>query len=224
MPRIAEKLSRCLRWLKPPRQWMPLVLFAGGVFCGIGLLTFHLSNATSYLSDDPRACINCHVMIPQYASWERGSHGRVASCNDCHVPHDNIARTYYFKAMDGSRHAYMFTFRLEPQVIKMHEAGQNVVQENCIRCHEHELHRTSLREITGSMARHGEGMLCWECHRDTPHGRVNSLASVEHVRVPGLEPAIPDWLLDFTRRRSSSDGNPTPNETTELESSNEKYR
>lgn len=184
---------------------MPYVLVAGGTFCGIGLLTLHLSNATSYLSDDPRACINCHVMIPQYASWERGSHGHVASCNDCHVPHDNIFRTYYFKAMDGGRHSYMFTFRLEPQVIRMHEAGQNVVQENCIRCHEHELHRTSLKEITASMARHGEGMLCWECHSETPHGSVNSLASVEHVRVPGLSPALPEWLFDITRSRRQAE-------------------
>ncbi|MCC5806828.1 MAG: cytochrome c nitrite reductase small subunit [Opitutales bacterium] len=203
-----------VQWMRPPRGWMPLVIILGGTFCGIGLLTVHLSNATSYLSDDPRACINCHVMIPQYASWERGSHARVATCNDCHVPHDHIARTYYFKAMDGSRHAYMFTFRLEPQVIKMHEAGQNVVQENCIRCHEHELHRTSLREITGAKARHGEGMLCWECHRETPHGRVNSLASVEHVRVPSLSPALPEWLHDFTRRPDQSEAparNPSTN-------------
>jgi len=41
-----------------------------------------------------------------------------------------------FKARDGLRHSFMFTFKLEPQVIRMHEAGRIVVQGNCVRCHE----------------------------------------------------------------------------------------
>ena len=78
----------------------------------------NISNAASYLSNDPITCVNCHVMYPEYATWERGSHGRVATCNDCHVPQDNFIRKYAFKASDGFRHASMFTFRMEPQVIR----------------------------------------------------------------------------------------------------------
>lgn len=186
--------TRFLKFIQPPKNWMPLVLVTGGVFSGLAILTLHISNATSYLSDDPRACINCHIMNPQYATWQRGSHGRVATCNDCHVPHDNIFRKYYFKAKDGSRHAFMFTFRMEPQVIKMHEPGENVVMENCMRCHDDLLQDTRISEVSAPTARHGDGMLCWECHREVPHGRVNSLASTPNANVPQLEPVIPDWL------------------------------
>jgi cytochrome c nitrite reductase small subunit len=86
----------------------------------------------------------------------------------------------------------MFTFRMEPQVIRMHEPGQKVVQENCIRCHSDLLERTTA--ATGMP--HGMGRQCWECHREIPHGRVNSLASAPHARVPIPDPVrMPEWML-----------------------------
>ena len=66
-------------------------------------------------------------MRSEFATWQHSSHREVAVCNDCHVPHNNVFNKYYFKAKDGLRHAAMFTLRMEPQVIKMHEAGQEVV-------------------------------------------------------------------------------------------------
>src|SRR5512132_4191003 len=122
--------------LSPPPTWRVPVIVALGVLTGIGLLILRLSNAVSYLSDEPRTCVNCHVMAPQYATWQHSSHMRVATCTDCHVPHDNAIRTYAFKAQDGMPHAYVFTFRLEPQVIQIKDAGKAAVQENCIRCHQ----------------------------------------------------------------------------------------
>jgi cytochrome c nitrite reductase small subunit len=188
----------------PPREWTVPVILTGGTFCGLGIAILHISNATSYLSDDPRACLNCHIMAPQFATWQRGSHARVATCNDCHVPHDNIFRKYFFKAKDGSRHAFMFTFHLEPQVIRVHEPGIRVIQENCMHCHEDVLHDTRLSVATGEMALHGEGKLCWDCHRETPHGSVNSLASVPHARVPFVSPVMPEWLTAFLEKKQTA--------------------
>jgi len=164
---------------------------------GLGLLIFRVSNAASYLSNDPRTCVNCHVMSPQYATWQHSSHIRVATCNDCHVPQDNIFRTYAFKASDGMRHAYVFTFRLEPQVIQIKEAGKSAVQENCIRCHVKLLDRVTISKVSFEGSRHGKGLLCWDCHRETPHGRVNSLASAPYAQVPRLTPPLPDWITHY---------------------------
>jgi cytochrome c nitrite reductase small subunit len=195
---------RGLDWVRPPRGWVVPLLVAGGTLTGLAGVLFHISNASSYLRDDPEACVNCHIMRPQYATWERGSHARVATCNDCHVPHDSVVRKYAFKAMDGTRHATMFTFRMEPQVIRVHAPGIGVIQENCQRCHADLLHRSSLREaVTARSAAHGEGRLCWECHRETPHGRVNSLASVPDARVPSLRPAAPVWLKEWVLREGA---------------------
>jgi cytochrome c nitrite reductase small subunit len=187
-------MKRIFHFLIPPPQWRIPVLFLLGVLCGLALVIFYTSNAASYLSDKPETCMNCHVMAPQFATWQRGSHGRVATCNDCHVPHDNLVSKYAFKAKDGMRHATMFTFRLEPQVIHIKEAGIDVVQENCKRCHSNLIHLTSITNMTGADSRSGEGVLCWHCHREVPHGRVNSLASVPYARVPLPSSITPEWM------------------------------
>lgn len=180
--------------MRPPAEWRLPVMLVMGIFAGLVMLILRLSNAPSYLSDDPVACMNCHVMAPQYATWQRGSHGRVATCNDCHVPQDNFARTYYFKAQDGLRHASVFTFRLEPQVIQIKQAGKEVVQENCLRCHDHLTSLARLGTQSFVETQHGEGKACWDCHREVPHGRVSSLASAPYARVPMLSDPVPSWM------------------------------
>ncbi|MFA6469184.1 MAG: cytochrome c nitrite reductase small subunit [Bacteroidota bacterium] len=183
----------------PPRRWRFPVVIAVGTLSGLGFLTLYVGNATSYLSDDPRACMNCHVMAPQFATWERSSHVRVTVCNDCHVPHNNVFNKYLFKAMDGTRHSFMFTFRMEPQVIHIHDAGAAVVQQNCIRCHSSLTQNVKERFVTLDEQKHDGGKLCWECHRETPHGRVNSLASVPYARVPIPSEVTPGWMRKYLK-------------------------
>lgn len=186
----------------PPPNWRVPVIISLGVLFGLGFLILHIANATSYLSDNPRACINCHVMTTEYASWQRSSHARVATCNDCHVPQDNFIRTYAFKASDGLRHATMFTFRLEPQVIQIKQAGANVVQENCVRCHEHQVHQSYLsRPINLEEREEGIGKFCWDCHRETPHGIVKSLSAYPDARIPAPNPVIPEWIENFSTNK-----------------------
>ena len=57
-----------------------------GIPVGIGAFTFVYAKGFSYLSTDPRACVNCHVMNEQYDGWIKSSHRSVATCNDCHAP------------------------------------------------------------------------------------------------------------------------------------------
>jgi len=178
----------------PPPAWRFPVLLAVGALVGLGALVAQVSRATSYLSDDPATCVNCHVMAPEYVTWANSAHREVATCNDCHVPHDNYLRHYAFKASDGARHAFMFTFRLEPQVIRIHPAGQRVVQENCVRCHASPMAGTHLLQAKGDDLHGVDGVRCWHCHRSTPHGEVRGLSAVpyEHVPLPGF--ASPEWL------------------------------
>ena len=183
-----------LRELFPPSRWKLPVIVLLGILSGIAGYAFYVSNAVSYLSDSPQTCVNCHVMAPHYTTWFHSAHRMYATCNDCHVPQDNLFRHYYFKAQDGMRHAYIFTMRQEPPVIRMHEPGQEVVQENCLRCHEHTNHRVHVSQGTLTSAKAGENRLCWDCHRDVPHGAVTSSASVPYTNVPMPESAVPDWL------------------------------
>ena len=217
IPRIAAALARSASGFAsgiiPPRRWRVPVILATATFGGLGLAALHIGNATSYLSDDPKACINCHIMAPQYESWPRSSHGRVTTCNDCHVPHDAIARKYAFKAMDGTRHASMFTLHMELQVIRMHEPGQRVVQENCQRCHDPLISGSPTLQSAPEVCR-AEGRLCWDCHREIPHGRGNSLSSVSDTPTPVPFPVAPGWILDLidtpAHLHDTPGANPTP--------------
>lgn len=130
-----------------------------GLPLGLGLEAVRYGEGLSYLSDDPRACINCHVMREPYAAWEHGPHARHCSCNDCHVPHDLIGR-YTTKAVHGWRHSVGFTFDSFPEPIRAREDSRAVVQENCARCHQ-----TALAKLPGGVATD-----CTHCHPSAGHG------------------------------------------------------
>lgn len=176
-----------LRFL-PPRFRAPAI-FLLGILLGTISLLIQISRATSYLSNDPETCMNCHVMTDAYVSWKHDSHSRRTHCNDCHVPHTSLPREYAFKAHDGLRHAAIFTLRCEPQSIKLSRGAVSVVQENCLRCHE-----SRLAEV--SACRHEQGDLrCWNCHRNTPHGRVHGLSASPRTFRPAL-PAVSNFTND----------------------------
>ncbi len=184
------------------RHKVGLLLF-GGVFFGLGCLFLYLLRAHTYLGDDPAACVNCHIMTPYYASWSHSSHGRVddksngATCNDCHVPHQNLVMKYGFKAMDGMKHVAYFVTHSERQAIMAEDASAEVIMDNCIRCHT-QLNQEFVKtgRIDYMLAKRGEGKACWDCHRNVPHGGMNSLSSTPNSesQVPLPPSPVPQWL------------------------------
>ena len=174
------------------------LLVLGGVIVGLGLLFLYLLRMHTYIAgDDPAACVNCHIMSPYYATWSHSSHGRDATCNDCHVPNGNSVRHYAFKGMDGMRHvAYVVTSSAR-QAIMAEDASAEVIMDTCIRCHR-QLNTESVRtgRLDYTEARRGEGKACWDCHRSVPHGGMNTLTSTPYAetQVPIPPSPVPEWL------------------------------
>jgi len=193
-------LKSFLKRINPPGKWKVAVIIIVGAGFGIAFFVFHISRAPSYLSDKPETCTNCHIMAPQYATWSHSSHREHAHCNDCHVPHNNIANKYFFKAKDGLRHATVFTLRNEPQVILIRHEGREVVQDNCVRCHSKLLADGKLLMRTAEYQHYRTERKCWECHREVPHGRVNSLSSTPNARVPLPPSPVPSWMKSLTTK------------------------
>jgi len=190
---------------------MPVTILLG-IFVGLGVYVFYVSKAPSYLGDKPETCINCHVMIPHYANWAHNLHGRGTTCNDCHVPHDNIFKKYLFKASDGLSHATMFTLRLEPQVIIMEDETRDMVRENCIRCHEKTVRKEFMYAVQPNYHNYLEDRWCLDCHRETPHGRVNGLASTPNaLTIAKGKSTVASWLenelriTNYELRKKTSD-------------------
>ncbi|MBQ6039050.1 MAG: cytochrome c nitrite reductase small subunit [Bacteroidaceae bacterium] len=178
------------------RQKIGLCLIAG-ILVGLGGLFMYLLRAHTYLGDDPSACINCHIMTPYYATWSHSSHGRDATCNDCHVPHSSLAAKYGFKAMDGLKHTAYFVTHSERQAIMAEDMSAEVIMNNCIRCHT-QLNQEFVKtgRIDYMMSKKGEGKACWDCHRNVPHGGMNSLSGTPNAEgVTPLPPSpVPEWL------------------------------
>jgi len=191
-------MKKFLNHLMPPKQWNVAVIILLGIFTGLLAYAFYISNAGSYLSDNPEVCVNCHIMAPQFTTWSHSSHKNVTNCNDCHVPHNNIFNKYFFKAKDGLRHATIFTLRTEPQVIFIKEASKKVVQQNCLRCHKYTIDKIVTKNHTSNINKlYTEERLCWDCHRDVPHGTVNSLSSITYSTAPLPLSPVPQWLKNI---------------------------
>jgi len=135
-----------------------------GVPLGLGIYTSFYAEATTYLTNDPNACANCHVMREPLADWQRSGHHAVASCNDCHVPQDFFGK-YKTKIEHGWRHSKGFTLQDFHEPITIKSSSLAVVQDNCVRCH---------GELNASLVEHaaarGESPNCVFCHARVGHG------------------------------------------------------
>lgn len=184
-----------------PSQFILPIFILGGIGAGLGIYTFYMSRAHSYLSDEPATCVNCHIMSPYYQSWNHSSHAQWATCNDCHVPQDNVMEKYAFKAMDGLYHAAVFTIKEEPQVIRPRDGSYTVIMNNCIRCHTQlntEFVKTGM--LTYADVKEGQGKACWDCHTTVPHTKVSNLAASPDAIVPLPASPVPDWLKDMMKK------------------------
>ena len=143
-----------------------LVLVAAllGVPAGVGAFTFVYAKGFSYLSPDPRACVNCHIMNEQYDAWRKSGHRHTATCVECHLPHEGLAK-WLAKADHGFRHSVAFTLQNFKEPIEITSADRRIVLDNCVRCH------GALLQALTTSAESSRGELdCLHCHAGAGHG------------------------------------------------------
>ena len=135
-----------------------------GLAVGIGSYTFIYAKGYSYLTNDPAACANCHVMGDYYGAWMKGPHRSVAVCNDCHTPAGMVGK-YATKASNGFWHSFYFTTGNFPNNIEIKESNRRVTDEACLKCH------TEITEAILEHPAHGESgrTSCIRCHWDVGH-------------------------------------------------------
>lgn len=155
------------------RYWVPLaaVLLIGAMI-GLGGFTFVYARGYSYLSDDPAVCGNCHVMDEHVDAWNKSSHKTVATCNDCHTPHDPVGK-YVVKAKNGFWHSFYFTTGTYPYPIRITEGNHDVTEEACRYCHERITEAIDAApvhyEVAGDFQGGQERFTCTRCHRYVGH-------------------------------------------------------
>ncbi len=142
---------------------LPVALVVAlGALAGLGAYTFVYARGYSYLSDDPTACVNCHVMRENYSAWVVSSH-RTVTCNGCHTPHELVPK-YLVKAQNGFAHSFAFTFE-RPEVIRIKRPSREVVEANCVTCHASTISGTFLGTDLTADGEKG----CVRCHPFAGH-------------------------------------------------------
>ncbi|MCK6598185.1 MAG: cytochrome c nitrite reductase small subunit [Bdellovibrionaceae bacterium] len=153
-----------IKWMKLQSSDILLILISA--FLGLASYGFFYAKGYSYMSDDPNACVNCHVMQDQMDSWQKSTHHHVAKCNDCHLPH-NVVGKYAIKAVNGFNHSAAFTLQNFKDPIQIKEHSRSVVLNSCISCHE---------PMTANISVHKNqfqknDLNCLNCHQQVGHGK-----------------------------------------------------
>lgn len=145
-----------------PARAAVLIGSAIGLLLGLGGYTFIYARGASYLTDDPAACVNCHVMQEQYDGWQRSSHRSVAVCNTCHAPSDFVGK-YTTKALNGFWHSFYFTTGTFPDPIRITPRNARVTEGTCLTCHADLVHPIEAVSVRGEL------LGCASCHRNVGH-------------------------------------------------------
>jgi len=141
-----------------------LFALVAGIAAGVGGYTFVYARGASYLTNDPRACANCHVMEDHYGAWTKSSHHAVAVCNDCHTPHDFLGK-YYTKGLNGYHHSLAFTTGRFHEPIQITARNRAVTEAACRSCHQ------DIVQAIDPPHAGSEPLSCIECHDSVGHLR-----------------------------------------------------
>jgi cytochrome c nitrite reductase small subunit len=135
-----------------------------GLALGVGLYTFVYAKGYSYMSNNPATCANCHIMQEQYDGWQKSSHHTVATCNDCHTPHNFLGK-YAVKASNGFWHSYYFTLGGFHEPIQIKGNNRRVTEQSCRYCHQDMVHSITVSQKEDDI----EEISCVRCHRNVGH-------------------------------------------------------
>jgi cytochrome c nitrite reductase small subunit len=161
--------------MDPRARLLLLLAIAVGAVVGLGAFTFGYARGYSYLTNDPSACANCHVMGEHYAAWMKASHRSVATCNDCHTPH-NLVGKYATKAYNGFWHSFYFTTGNYPDPLRANARNHAIAEASCRSCHaeitdaiEHGTRHGVVQAGSPSSEKGKEEFSCIRCHRYVGH-------------------------------------------------------
>ena len=143
-----------------------------GSALGLGAYTFAYAKGWSYLTNNPQACANCHVMNEQYDGWLKGSHRSVAVCNDCHVPHTFFGK-YSTKARNGFWHSFYFTTQSFHEPIRATAKSRAIAEAACRHCH------GAVVQAMGTPAHAGSREIsCIRCHGSVGHMELSATSPI----------------------------------------------
>ena len=157
------------------KRWVMIACLAG-MLVGVAGFTFDYAEGLSYLSNEPKACVNCHIMNDQFDSWRKGPHHAVghlqrlppAGAPSREVPRQGAQR---LPPLDGLHLPAIAARAIRTQKLFFHEpirikpSNSQILQDNCLRCHGDLVH-----EVVRGSTWADDAIRCVHCHRGVGHG------------------------------------------------------
>ncbi len=137
----------------------------------VGILLVMLVSVVgmTYGTSVPQFCAVCHIMKPEYATWEASSHSQVG-CTACHVD-PGLVNALKHKVV-ATKELYMYLAKTYELPIQITEP---VPDSRCLQCHS--LNRKispSADLVIPHKKHHDSGIPCVKCHQGVAHGKISS--------------------------------------------------
>ncbi len=136
---------------------------------GISLFTLLLVVGITYGTSIPKFCTVCHIMKPEFATWEASSHSRV-DCVACHVD-PGFGNALKHKAI-ATKELFMYLTKTYELPIRMTE---QLPDDRCLRCHSLKRKVSPSSDLYIPHERHAaKKVACVKCHEGVAHGKIAS--------------------------------------------------
>lgn len=137
---------------------------------GISAAMFLLMLGMTYGTSVPKFCAMCHIMKPEFATWEASSHSQV-QCVECHVD-PGLTNALKHKVV-ATKELYRYVTKTYELPIKM---AETIPDSRCLKCHSFK------RKVSSSSSdlyiphkRHYDNKVsCTKCHQGVAHGKIAS--------------------------------------------------
>ena len=132
------------------------------------LLMLIISGGYAY-SDSPEFCSSCHSMNEYAVTWQASNHKQF-KCTECHLPQDNMINKMMAKTETGMNDTYHEFMRDYPAEIELTVKGKDIVNSNCLRCHQSSVENTFAMESSDN---------CIKCHSGLVHDQFTNKGGIK---------------------------------------------
>jgi len=147
------------------RKILKFTIIAAGISLVILLSVIGMTYATSA----PQFCSACHIMKPEYTTWQASSHSQV-SCTACHVA-PGLTNALKHKVV-AAKELYLYLTKSYELPIRMTE---KLPDSRCLKCHSLKRKVSASTDLYIPHKRHYQkGIGCVKCHEGVAHGKVAS--------------------------------------------------
>ncbi len=139
------------------------------ILAGILIVLAAAGITTTVVTSRPGFCVACHVMKPEYATWQASSHSKVG-CVECHARPGNV--NMLADKAESAKKLYKYVAKTYELPVIMTEQIDN---DRCLKCHDLKRRVTATGDLIIPHKKHQDKKIaCTKCHQGVAHGKIAS--------------------------------------------------